>query len=422
MNSIGTITVRGLGKRYRLGGHETAYRTLRDTIAGRFSRKLDGDAALQSIWALQNISLDVQPGEVLGIIGKNGAGKSTLLKILSRITSPTTGRVEMRGRVGSLLEVGTGFHPELSGRENIYLNGAILGESRLEIRRKFDEIVAFAEVERFIDTPVKHYSSGMYVRLAFAVAAFINVEIMIVDEALAVGDAAFQKKCLGRMGVAATEGRTILFVSHSMPAVESLCSRAIWVDQGEIREEGDPQRIIANYIESANQNVDVRPVGEYVHHGHRRGTGEIQFSAFRLVDSEGNPNPEPVMGETIRAEVEFAAHADVDEAVFSFSLFDAFSQVVVTSWAGRRNPLRLRKGQRGRWLIELPDNILRARKYYFSLGVTSASNSEIPFDIWQGGGTEFPVRYPRAIESLDYYVGHDMAVATMPVRSRFELR
>src|SRR5213078_316216 len=182
------------------------------------------------IWALKNISFNVAPGEVVGIIGRNGAGKSTLLKVLSRITEPTTGRVELYGRVASLLEVGTGFHPELTGRENIYLNGAILGMKKAEINRKFDQIVAFAELEKFLDTPVKRYSSGMYMRLAFAVASHLEPEILIVDEVLAVGDAAFQKKCLGRMGEVAKEGRTVIFVSHNMTAIRSLCQRAMWLD------------------------------------------------------------------------------------------------------------------------------------------------------------------------------------------------
>ena len=206
------------------------------------------------------MTLDVEQGEIVGVIGHNGAGKSTLLKILSRITEPTEGRVEVRGRVGSLLEVGTGFHPELTGRENIYLNGAILGMKRAEINRKFDEMVAFAEVERFIDTPVKHYSSGMYLRLAFSVAAHLEPEMLLVDEVLAVGDAAFQKKCLGKMGDVAREGRTILFVSHNLPAIEKLCQRAVIISAGQIVKQGDPVDCIAAYLgskESPTSTVDL---------------------------------------------------------------------------------------------------------------------------------------------------------------------
>jgi lipopolysaccharide transport system ATP-binding protein len=237
------IRVDGLSKLYRIGRPEDRYKTLRESMAGavktpfkRAAKLFRGQpycaANMETIWALKNVTFEVKRGEVIGIIGRNGAGKTTLLKILSRITEPTEGYAEIDGRVGSLLEVGTGFHPELTGRENIYLNGAILGMKKAEIERKFDEIVAFAEVEKFIDTPVKHYSSGMYVRLAFAVAAHLEPEILMVDEVLAVGDAAFQEKCLGQMGEVARGGRTVLFVSHNMAAIESLCSRAILLKTG----------------------------------------------------------------------------------------------------------------------------------------------------------------------------------------------
>src|SRR4051812_45045873 len=209
------VTVENLGKQYRLGTQSAAYSTIRESLTNRILGR-NGGGENATIWALRDVSFEITPGEVLGIIGRNGAGKSTLLKILSRITEPTTGRVELHGRVASLLEVGTGFHPELTGRENIYLNGAILGMTRAEIKKKFDEIVAFAEVEKFLDTPVKRYSSGMYVRLAFAVAAHLEPEILVVDEVLAVGDAEFQKKCLGKMREVSCDGRTVLFVSHNM--------------------------------------------------------------------------------------------------------------------------------------------------------------------------------------------------------------
>ena len=209
------------------------------------------------LWALRDVSFEVKRGEVVGIIGRNGAGKSTLLKILSRITEPTAGSAKIHGRVGSLLEVGTGFHPELTGRENIYLNGAILGMRRAEIERKFDEIVAFAEIERFLDTPVKRYSSGMYVRLAFAVAAHLEPEILLVDEVLAVGDAQFQKKCLGKMGDVAKEGRTVLFVSHNMVAVQTLCQRAFWLDSGQLKAQGEVGTIVTTYLRAGLAEDDV---------------------------------------------------------------------------------------------------------------------------------------------------------------------
>ena len=242
-------------------GGRYKYTALRDVIGreiSNFARKaadvvrgrqvVQGDE-VEEFWALKNVSFEVKQGEVLGIIGRNGAGKSTLLKILSRITEPTEGRVLLRGRVASLLEVGTGFHPELTGRENIFLNGAILGMTQREIRKKFDEIVAFAEVEKFLDTPVKHYSSGMYVRLAFAVAAHLEPEILIVDEVLAVGDAEFQKKCLGKMDeVSRKEGRTVLFVSHNMEIITSLCPTVIWIEKGSVLEHGPAGAVVATYL------------------------------------------------------------------------------------------------------------------------------------------------------------------------------
>src|ERR1700720_274090 len=251
------ITVENLGKKYSLRHlRDQRYIALRDVLVekatGLFRRngkgRTTGSPSTEIFWALKNISFDVKQGEVVGIIGRNGAGKSTLLKILNRITEPTSGGADIYGRVGALLEVGTGFHPELTGRENIFLNGAILGMSRAEIRRKFDEIVAFAEVERFLDTPVKRYSSGMYVRLAFAVAAHLDPEILLIDEVLAVGDAAFQKKCLGKMGEVAREGRTVLFVSHSMAAIEALCSACIMFTGGRLAGRGTPLDVLSQYV------------------------------------------------------------------------------------------------------------------------------------------------------------------------------
>ncbi len=251
MSGAVAIRAEGLGKRFRLGARER-YKALRDRLAGAFRAPFRGGGAAtpaEEFWALKDVSFEIAPGEVVGLIGRNGAGKSTLLRVLSRITEPTEGRAEVHGRVSSLLEVGTGFHPELTGRENIFLNGAILGMRRREIERRFDEIVAFAEVERFLDTPVKHYSSGMYVRLAFAVAAHLEPEILIVDEVLAVGDAAFQKKCLGRMDDVAHAGRTVVLVSHNMIAIERLCRRAIRLEAGRVAEATDDVRAaIRNYL------------------------------------------------------------------------------------------------------------------------------------------------------------------------------
>jgi len=250
MSSDSVIEVRALSKRYRLG-ERLPYKSLRESLAGALRGTLSRrpQAAAEHLWALRDVSFDVGRGEVLGVIGRNGAGKTTLLKILSRITDPTEGSVVLRGRVASLLEVGTGFHPELTGRENVFLNGTILGMTQREVRGRLDEIVAFAEVERFIDTPVKHYSSGMQMRLAFAVAAFIEPEILLVDEVLAVGDGAFQKKCLGKMEDSTRGGRTVLIVSHNLPLVMNLCRSALLLEAGQVRAHGASADIVRLYLE-----------------------------------------------------------------------------------------------------------------------------------------------------------------------------
>jgi lipopolysaccharide transport system ATP-binding protein len=254
------IRTESLSKQYRLGARLQKHPTLRDAIASRASSSLARLRARngaskedQSIWALKDVSLDIEQGDLVGIIGRNGAGKTTLLKIVSRITEPTAGRAKIKGRVGSLLEVGTGFHPELTGRENVYLSGSILGMRKAEIDARFDEIVAFAEVERFLDTPVKRYSSGMQVRLAFAVAAHLEPEILLVDEVLAVGDAAFQRKCLGRMGDVAREGRTVLFVSHNMAVIQALCRRGVFLDDGRVRADGPIADAVSEYLRQVEE-------------------------------------------------------------------------------------------------------------------------------------------------------------------------
>jgi lipopolysaccharide transport system ATP-binding protein len=293
------VRVSGVGKRYQLGARRERYASLRESLTRAAAGWLQTLSARRtadngrrgegaSFWALNDVSFSIEVGEVVGIIGGNGAGKSTLLKILSRITWPTTGRAEVRGRVGSLLEVGTGFHPELTGRENILLNGAILGMGRAEIERNFDAIVAFAEVERFIDTPVKHYSSGMYLRLGFAVAAHLEPEILLVDEVLAVGDAAFQKKCLGRMGDAARAGRTVIFVSHNMTAVLGLCSRAIWLHQGRVLQDGPPAAVVAAYLQSAAANRSEQTWAEYAT---APGNDKVRLRRVAVLPSLDHPLP-----------------------------------------------------------------------------------------------------------------------------------
>jgi lipopolysaccharide transport system ATP-binding protein len=254
------ISVEGLSKYYRIGQYRSAYGTLRDSVAAATHRivRREPVEVHKDIWALRDVSFDVAEGEVLGVVGRNGAGKSTLLKILTRITTPTEGQATIRGRVGSLLEVGTGFHPELTGRENVYLNGAVLGMKRREIARKFSEIIEFSGVENFIDTPVKRYSSGMSVRLAFAVAAHLEPEILLVDEVLAVGDAEFQRRCLGRMEDLSQSGRTVLFVSHNMQAVAQLCSRAIWLERGQTMEDGPSSDVVASYLQAGHGSGSLR--------------------------------------------------------------------------------------------------------------------------------------------------------------------
>ncbi len=291
------IHAEGLGKRYLIGheAQQERYTALRDVLARTAKgiarsaldmvrgRQLVAGDEVEEFWALKDVDFEIQRGEVVGIIGRNGAGKSTLLKILSRITEPSAGRVEIKGRVASLLEVGTGFHPELTGRENIYLNGAILGMSRAEIKREFDEIVAFAEIEKFLDTPVKRYSSGMYVRLAFAVAAHLEPEILVVDEVLAVGDAEFQKKCLGKMQDVAGHGRTVLFVSHNMGAVLNLCNKAVLLKNGQISSQGEVTSIVATYNSRETASA-------FEGHARKRpGRAGIDGAAVEVTDLNGVP-------------------------------------------------------------------------------------------------------------------------------------
>lgn len=300
------ISVENVGKQYRLrhlasGG----YRTFREMIAEKVAGLLRPapKVADEEFWALKDVSFSVRQGEVVGIIGRNGAGKSTLLKVLSRITQPTTGRVRIQGRVASLLEVGTGFHPELSGRENIFLNGAILGMGRDEIRAKFDEIVAFAEVEKFLDTPVKRYSSGMYMRLAFAVAAHLEPEILIVDEVLAVGDADFQKKCLGRMATVSRSGRTVLFVSHNINAILQMCSRCVLLEQGRVAVEGRTAEVVGKYLSSGSSQAGERRWDDRASAPGFEGV--VFLRAIRCVDSHGQVRNEFDVTEDFQIEVEY---------------------------------------------------------------------------------------------------------------------
>jgi lipopolysaccharide transport system ATP-binding protein len=315
MSSSPVLSATGLGKQYRLGRQMPAFRTLRDAVAERLTSRREERREL--IWALRDVGFDIHAGEAIGVIGVNGAGKTTLLKILSRITSPTTGEVTIRGRVGSLLEVGTGFHPELTGRENIFLNGAILGMRRQEITRKLDDIISFAGVSRFVDTPVKRYSSGMYVRLAFAVAAHLDTDILLVDEVLSVGDFGFQRRSLRRMEEQTqSEGRTVLFVSHNLGAVRTLTTRCIWLDQGQVREIGPTTDVLGHYIASHGEASGggvadlsdlsaARPRGKQLAH-------VLNFDSVALVNAGGTPSETHLAGEPVTVAVRIRANEPLE--------------------------------------------------------------------------------------------------------------
>ena len=318
------IQVRNLSKQYVLGARQAGYGTLRESLVQAVRAPLDrlrnGRVRPETLWALKDVSFEVQPGEVVGIIGRNGAGKSTLLKVLSQITDPTSGEIDLYGRVASLLEVGTGFHPELTGRENIYLNGALLGMRKAEIETKFDEIVAFSEVDQFLDTPVKRYSSGMYVRLAFAVAAHLEPEILVVDEVLAVGDAEFQKKCLGKMSDVARHGRTVLFVSHNMPAVKALCQRALLLDGGQISAEGDVDAVVNRYL-TADSN-DMARTGIIPDDAKRLySTDEAKLRKVRLTDLAGNNVSQLYLSQPCRVQMTFEVFKEIPDGVVEVDIF-----------------------------------------------------------------------------------------------------
>ncbi|MHB1317410.1 MAG: ABC transporter ATP-binding protein [Anaerolineae bacterium] len=403
------ITVENLGKEYRIGTRER-HDTLRDAVAGAFRRsrapasaasasgrsdvetlrRSDGEA----FWALKDVSFTVRRGEVVGVIGRNGAGKSTLLKILSRITEPTTGRAVIHGRVGSLLEVGTGFHPELTGRENIYLNGAILGMRRTEIDRRFDEIVAFSEIERFLDTPVKRYSSGMYVRLAFAVAAHLDPEVLIVDEVLAVGDAAFQKKCLGKMGDVAGEGRTVLFVSHNMAAVQNLCQRTMVLRDGEVALLADSSTAIGEYL------------------SRYRGVGSGIFDSSRAVTTGGTraritdcqiASGMPETGQPFALEIVVERPAGVPAMLGELS--------VTFSTVQGAHVLQAYSAHMGNGLV-FRDGITRVRMELASLQLVP---DDYWVDLWLGVG-DTPVHWLR--ECLSVTVGHGSICGDRAVDNR----
>lgn len=375
--SLPAIHVDQLSKQYRLGAaQDPAYHTLRDQISEFCSsswRKLwrRGKPKLAastetSFWALNDVSFDVQHGEVVGVVGRNGAGKSTFLKILSRITEPTSGRVELRGRVGSLLEVGTGFHPELTGRENIYLNGAILGMRRFEIKRKFDDIVEFAEIGRFLDTPVKRYSSGMYVRLAFAVASYLDPEVLIVDEVLAVGDAQFQKKCLGRMNEVHREGRTVLFVSHNMAAVRSLCTRAVLLERGEVALDASTAEVVDRYLQVGQATESTRDIPE---DAERISNGQARIRRVSLSNVEQQPTSQFYLGQPFRVTFECDLFESIPDGHFEVSVSNTEDTHILysTTINGGRPSQPLAAGRHV--VSAVLDSVLLPRNYTIAVGV-----------------------------------------------------
>jgi lipopolysaccharide transport system ATP-binding protein len=387
---VSAIRVRGLSKEYAIGRAAAAPQTIREALGAAFRsplrrlRRLGGDVPpADRFLALDAVDFDVEAGEVAGIIGRNGAGKSTLLKILSGITDPTAGRVELHGRTGSLLEVGTGFHPELSGRENIFLNGALLGMRNAEIRRKFDAIVAFSEVERFIDTPVKHYSSGMYVRLAFSVAAHLEPEILIVDEVLAVGDARFQKKCLGRIGEIGREGRTVLIVSHNMQVVQAMCGRALWIEGGKIAFDGEARAAVAAYTRSCSSGT---PSAEWPDAASAPGNDHIRLRAVRVAADGGGGAL--TVRTPFRVEIDWELLLPEADFFLGFHLRTASGEIVFVTASP---PAPLRRGAH-RSVCRVPGDLLNDGAYTLDLyfvrdgsALLFKAESPVAFDVADSG-------------------------------------
>jgi len=394
------IRVAGLGKQYRLGG-AAKYKTFRDTLTyygslapvrnmvRRWLAPAQGPGAAApapTFWALKDVTFEVPRGQILGIIGRNGAGKSTLLKLLSRITEPTEGNAEIRGRLGSLIEVGTGFHPELTGRENIYLSGAIQGMRKAEIDRKFDDIVAFSELGAFLDTPVKLFSSGMYVRLAFAVAAHLEPEVLLLDEVLAVGDLAFQKKCLGRMQDVASSDRTVLFVSHNLGAIRQMCQRVLWIDQGRLIADGSPHDIVQKYQNQIRQN----PVDGQTNLSDRlnRCSGAVRVTRIAVGDERGQERWDFREGETIRIRLEYQVFEPAPDLWVYFALMSGTGHETITNTKLEIAAAPLAVGAKGAAELELPQVPLRQGEYYLYFNLISSLGR--PYDAVEYQNTSLP--------------------------------
>lgn len=408
------IEVRNLAKSYRIHSAMSAapYRMLREEIAAIFTapfrKKLEGEI----FWALKDVSFEVSRGEVLGIVGSNGAGKSTLLKVLSRITEPTRGEAEIRGRVNSLLEVGTGFHPELTGRENVFLNGALLGMKRAEIRAKFEEIVAFSDIERFLDTPVKHYSSGMYVRLAFAVAAHLEPEVLIVDEVLAVGDARFQRKCLGKIQDVATSGRTVLFVSHNLQAVRRLCTSAILLQNGTVVARGRPEAVLSEYlVEKVQSPAEMMQPAD--------PTKPARLRRVAAIGADGNAHEDFTAGSELRIQLDYDLNEPTERTTAWAYLRAADEVIAIASSEYDADPRVLEKRGPGRYRAEVAiPPILNAGTYTVIAGITRYE-PDVHLDRMEG--VQFTIRdVARDMEEWSARAGIVKTVLPWKIRERSE--
>ncbi len=416
------IRAEGIGKKYHIGKKLQKYPTLRASIVDGINKPIrrmrnllqgnpSGAAELdETIWALKEVSFEVQKGEVIGVIGRNGAGKSTLLKILTRITEPTEGYADIFGRVASLLEVGTGFHPELTGRENIFLNGAILGMRRYEIYRKFDEIVEFAEVDKFIDTPVKHYSSGMYLRLAFSVAAHLEQEILLVDEVLAVGDAAFQKKCIGKMESVSKEGRTILFVSHSMGAITQLCRSAIWLENGYLKLSGPAPDIVSSYLTEGTEGDAVwnnpTPVANDM---------EVHLKSASLLTLENETAGIFNYDNDFKIEISYHVFRSIRDLAVTFHLFDSQGNLVFESMDNDMPEWRGSLRKPGKYLATctIPSRLLKPGRYFITIvsyiprvKIIERQERVLVFDISAVGYIFQPHRRGIVAPQLEWKISH----------------
>ncbi len=387
-NSI--IEVKNLGKKYTINHHRGKYIALRDILTNiiknpfsflkKKAREIAGIDTKEDFWALKDVSFNIEPGEVVGIIGRNGAGKSTLLKILTGITPPTTGEIKMKGKVASLLEVGTGFHPELTGRENIFLNGAILGMTKKEIVRKFDEIIAFAGIEKFLDTPVKYYSSGMYVRLAFSVAAHMEPDILLVDEVLAVGDAEFQKKCLGKMEeVTKKSGRTILFVSHNMGAIQNLCKKTILLEKGRIKMFGETSKVIDFYLNKG----DIHSISEF----QADKSKEAHVSRISIQDKDSKPSARLMISEPFSIKLNFDVLREIEGATTSFLFYSNGELLLISSESDKTGKMEKYKPGSYESVISIPAFLFNVGMYFFDVRIHAPGRvmmdhkQNIPFEI-----------------------------------------